>query len=136
MQPAIVDTSVWIDFFNNAVSPETETLSEMISGAIEVYLTPTILQEILQGFSSDKDYSKAKDLLEAFPMVTIDQVDAAVGAAELYRRVRKKGKTIRRSNDCLIAYFALKKGLPLLQKDRDFPAIASVTDLRLVECRN
>lgn len=40
-------------------------------------------------------------------MLELDTVEAAIGAADLYRALRKKGITIRKSNDCLIAYYAI-----------------------------
>ena len=91
-----------------------------------------ILQEILQGFRDDKDYSIAKESLLEFNMLDIDSVDAAIGAADIYRKARKNGKTIRKSNDCLIAYYATYHNVPILQKDRDFPMLSDICEIKLV----
>ena len=132
MESIIVDTSVWIDFFNGINSEEVDKFSTIMESEVIIWLTPTILQEILQGFTIDKDFKLAKGLLNDFPLFYLDPRDAAIGAAELYRKMKKAGKTIRKSNDCLIAYYAIEKGIPLLQKDRDFEIMAGVVELKLV----
>lgn len=65
-------------------------------------------------------------------MLQLDPVEAAVGAADLYRTLRKKGVTIRKPNDCLIAHYALSYDIPLLHYDVDFEQIAQHTPLRFV----
>ncbi len=134
MKDILVDTSVWIDFFNGIPSREVDLLTEYIEIDYTVYICPVILQEVLQGFKSDSDYNITKGLLLAFPILEVDLVDSAIGAADIYRALRKKGKTIRKSNDCLIAYYAITHNLPVLQKDRDFPVMADHTNLEIVAC--
>lgn len=88
--------------------------------------------EILQGFRSDKIHEEVKNILLAYSFTNEDSIPDAIGASGLYRSLRKKGITIRKSLDCLIAYTAIKNGLPLLQKDRDFDNIAKHTKLKLI----
>ena len=66
-------------------------------------------------------------------MLSFDPVQAAEGAAELYREARKKGVTVRRSLDSLIAWYAIQAELPVLHRDRDFDELARVSALQIVE---
>lgn len=129
----IVDTSVWIDVLRNNSTPKAEFLKKYISAGKQPYITPTILQEVLQGVSDEERYKHVKEGILANKLLTLDPVEAAIGAAELYRSLRKKGVTIRRPNDCLIAYYALVHDLPVLHNDVDFDQIARHTALRVVD---
>ena len=119
----MVDSTVWIDFFNGNRTTETETLKNLIRNDEQVCLSPTILQEVLQGFKADSDYETAKDLLMAFPILVINPIELAIQAAELYRGLRKKGITINTSNDCLIAMAAKNRGCSILSSDKDLKKI-------------
>jgi hypothetical protein len=78
MKDILVDTSVWVDFFNGIPSREVDLLTENIEIDYTVYICPVILQEILQGFKGDSDYNITKGLLLAFPILEVDPVDSAV----------------------------------------------------------
>lgn len=119
----LIDTSVWIDFFNGKESREVKILIDYIENDGPIFLTPTIVQEILQGISSDKYFDKIKSDLLAFDILNDDALEMALGAVNIYRKLRKKGVTIRKSNDCLIAHYANKHGLEILHSDRDFDMI-------------
>ncbi|MDH5398967.1 MAG: PIN domain nuclease [Cyclobacteriaceae bacterium] len=119
-KPLLVDTSVWICFFNGINCPETDLLSTYLEQDGPIYICPTILQEVLQGIRDDKQYAEVREYLLALPILNDDGVEMALSAAGLYRSLRKKGKTIRKSNDCLIAQYAIKHGLKVLHRDRDF----------------
>lgn len=127
----VVDTSVWIDFFNGVDSTQTTLLSGLIQNDFPIWITATILQELLQGFQSDSDFNTARSLLLAHSMAEADPVMAAIGAASLYRSARKKGQTIRKSNDCLIAWHCIYLDLPILHKDRDFDSLSTVSNLKI-----
>jgi predicted nucleic acid-binding protein len=96
---------------------------------------PIILQEILQGIRKDSDYRKVKDIVLSYPILKMDPVQAAIEAANLYRDLRKKGLTIRKSNDCLIASYAIKYNIPLLHNDSDFDLIASRSHLKIASIK-
>lgn len=119
----IVDTSVWIDFFNGNENEGVLTLVEYIENDYPIYLCPPIIQEILQGVSNDKRFNKIKDNLMCFNVLNDDALESALGAVNIFRDLRKKGYTIRKSNDCLIAYYSIKHSLTILHKDRDFDII-------------
>lgn len=93
MKGVLVDTSVWIDFFNNVDTKEADLLYSYIEEDYPVYICALILQEILQGFNRDKDYNIAKDLMLSYPFLRTEPIEFAAGAADLYRRkIEKEGK--------------------------------------------
>jgi predicted nucleic acid-binding protein len=132
MNRILVDTSVWIDFLNGKKNKQTTVLTQLIEEDFAIAICPTIIQEILQGIRDDKGFKLVKESLSGFELLVIDPVEAAHGAASLYREIRKKGLTIRKSNDCLIAFYAIFYKIPLLHKDEDFNRISKYSELKLV----
>jgi predicted nucleic acid-binding protein len=121
--PLLIDTSVWIDFFKGIDTENVKIFTYYMENDFPVFICPVIIQEILQGIKSDKEYARVKDNLFALNVLNDDAIEAAIGAAEIFRILRKKGVTIRKSNDCLIAFYALKYSLKILHNDRDFDKI-------------
>lgn len=134
-EPLIFDTSVWIDMLKNKNNPASNLLADYVEHNDEVLLTPTILQEILQGIREDRQYLHLKEILSYFTMLQLPPSFAATGAAELYRSLRKKGLTIRKSNDCLIAFFAIELSIPLVHLDKDFDLISKHSNLKTWKSR-
>lgn len=128
----IVDTSIWVDAFREVHTKQTELVAKYIATDQRIYVTPTIIQEVLQGVRTDDRYTIVKEGILAQSVLKLDPVEAAIGAADLYRSLRRKGVTIRKPNDCLIAHFAIFYDIPLLHNDVDFDQIARHTALRLV----
>lgn len=122
----LFDTSIWIDFFFGSDSEEVNLLTHYLKEDLPVFTCPVIIQEVLQGIRDDKTFEGVKDSFLALPVLTENPVDAAIGAAQIYRHLRKKGITIRKSNDCLIAYYALKNSKRVIHKDRDFDLILKI----------
>ena len=122
-KPIIVDTSVWINFFRGIDSREVRILTKYLENDWVIYLCPTIVQEILQGITNDNQFEEVKEYLLAFNILSDDPIEMAIEAANLYRLARKKGKTVRKSNDCLIAQYAVRYKLEVLHRDRDFDLI-------------
>lgn len=129
-EPLIFDTSVWIDFLKNKRKPETDLLTSYIEQDEQILLIPTILQEVLQGIREDKQYAHIKEIFTYITVLQIPPVQAAIGAAGLYRGLRKKGLTIRKSNDCLIAFYAIAFSTPLVHLDSDFELIRKHSKLK------
>ena len=119
----IFDTSVWIDFFKGIKSDQTQLLVYLLENDLPVYYCPVILQEVLQGIKKDTEFKDVKDVFTVLNKLVEDPYQAATSAAEIYRNLRKKGITIRKGNDCLIAWYALKKSLEVIHNDRDFDII-------------
>lgn len=129
-EPLIFDTSVWIDFLRNKSNPPSDLLTSYIEKNDQVLLTPTILQEVLQGIRDDAKYEHIKDIFSYFTTLQLPPIHAAVGAAGLYRSLRKKGVTIRKSNDCLIAFYAIEFSTALVHLDSDFDLITKHAKLK------
>ena len=115
----IVDSSVWIHYFNGVVTPQTDLLHGAL-GQRAIGLGDVILCEVLQGYRHQKDFEAARDALLRFPIHPIGGVQLALKSAENFRFLRRKGITVRKTIDCLIATFVIEKGFSLLHDDRDF----------------
>ncbi|HCE58932.1 MAG TPA: VapC toxin family PIN domain ribonuclease [Prolixibacteraceae bacterium] len=125
----LFDTSVWIDYFSGIDTTQTILLTKHIENDLPIFICPVILQEVLQGVGNDKDYHKIKNSFLELNILSEDPLEAAIGAADIYRKLRKKGLTIRKSNDCLIAWFAIKNSLEIVHNDRDFDMILDNIEL-------
>lgn len=132
MSSVLVDTTVWIDALNGKSTWQVALLEQLID-VDNVVLCPVIVQEILQGIRLDHDFNKVKENLSGFNVLLLDPVKAAVDAASLYRKIRKQGVTIRKSNDCLIATYAIAHRIYLLHNDADFTKISQYSDLIVLE---
>lgn len=115
----LVDTSVWVDYFNGIKNEFTDTLDSALEEGT-VAIGDLIFLEILQGFKNDKDFRKAKNILESLDQYEMFGHAMALKCAENYRVLRKKGITIRKTTDVIIATFCIENQLPLLFSDRDF----------------
>ena len=124
----LVDSSVWIDFFNGTENAETDKLNEVL-GLEEVVIGDLILAEVLQGFRSDKDFKVAKDVLTSLTVHDLIGKELAIKSANNFRKLRKKGITIRKTADVIIATYCIENKIPLLFTDKDF--VPFVDNLRL-----
>ncbi|MBA3422864.1 MAG: PIN domain nuclease [Thermoleophilaceae bacterium] len=127
----VVDTSVWVDLLRGNEAPGAERAATLIEDGAPVALTDVVLAEVLQGLASERDARRVERHLRAFPILRLDGLDDFVLAAELYRRARRAGVTIRKTLDCLIAAPCVRTGAPLLHADADFDRLASCTELRI-----
>jgi predicted nucleic acid-binding protein len=125
----IVDSSVWIDYFNGKDLPEVTKLDELLETEL-LGIGDLILAEVLQGFRQDSDYRKAKQLLTSLTVFEMLGSEAAINSADNFRALRKKGLTVRKTIDVAIATFCINNGHSLLFSDRDF--LPSVEHLGLV----
>lgn len=124
----LVDTSVWIDYLNGKESSQTNILDKALIDGI-VSIGDLILLEILQGIKGEREYNKTKTalaLLEQYEMFGHNMVEKC---AENFRFLRKKGITIRKTNDVIIATFCIENNFPLLFSDRDFIPFVDHLDL-------
>ena len=115
----IADTSIWIDYFNGSDNPLTDELDKGLAQGI-VAIGDLIFLEILQGFKNDKDYDLAKSTLSTLEQYEMFGHNQALKSAENYRKLRKKGITIRKTADVIIATFCIENQMPLLFLDKDF----------------
>ncbi|TAE36830.1 MAG: PIN domain nuclease [Runella slithyformis] len=128
----LVDTSVWINHFNGVMNAETSFLANGLDiNPRTLAINATILQEVLQGAKSDGHFHVYEIVLANTTFLQLDLRAAAINAAQLYRGLRKKGVTIRKPNDCLIAYYALHFNIELCHNDVDFDLIAAHNNLKI-----
>ncbi|MDP2180210.1 PIN domain nuclease [Methylicorpusculum sp.] len=115
----LADTSVWIDYFNGNINAHTDALdAALFEGTAAI--ADVIFLEILQGFRSDRDYLMARDRLSTLDQYSVFNSGMVEQCAENYRYLRKRGITIRKTNDVIIATYCIEHRLPLLYLDRDF----------------
>jgi len=126
----LVDTSVWIDYFNGAENRQTESLDHILSEQ-SVLTGDIILTEILQGFDSDKDFRLAKQALDPLDCVHLGGKSLAIKAASDFRFLQSKGVTIRKTADMLIGSWCIEHEVELLHNDIDFDRIATQLPLQI-----
>lgn len=134
MPKLVVDSSVWIDFFNKRTSPQIEHLKSLLierSTTSPIVILPVIMQEILQGIEDDGFFNTVEEDLEGLEFLYYDLYEFAIKTAKLYRVLRRKGITINKANDCLIAAICIENKIPLFHKDKDFDNIAKHTSLKI-----
>jgi predicted nucleic acid-binding protein len=128
----LVDTSVWIDFLQNKSTVYAKKLNELIkNNNEEIILAPIILMEILQGIKDDKAFEEIKSYLLEFSIIDTKGINSYLNAVNIYRLCRKKGLTVRKSIDLLIASIAQENDLEIFHKDRDFDNIAKVIKIKI-----
>lgn len=115
----LVDSSVWIDFFRGTPSPEADRLDALL-GNEPVLIGDLILTEVLQGFTSERDFNQAHRLLGSLDLIEIAGRKIATQAARNFRTLRALGVTERKTLDTLIATRCIESGIALLHSDRDF----------------
>ena len=115
----LVDSSVWIDYFNGRSSRATDRLHDLV-GHEEIAMGDLVAVEVLQGFRSDADFNLARRLIESFPSISMLSSSGIVDCAQNYRLFRQRGVTVRSTIDVIIATCCIAWGHSLLYSDRDF----------------
>ena len=126
----LVDSSVWIDYFNGAITPQTERLDKLL-GYEPLAIGDLIVVEVLQGFDDDRQFAQARRLLASLTLVEIGGIDIAIAAALNFRALRKRGITVRKTIDTVIATRCIESGYELLHSDKDFDPFAKYLGLRV-----
>jgi predicted nucleic acid-binding protein len=117
----IVDSSIWIDYLNGAINSHTEWLDKELFRQ-RIGLTDLILCEVLQGIRTDVRFLQVREYLLNFQVFGFGGIAMATAAAQNYRTLRKRGVTVRKPMDCLIATFCILEDHDLLHRDGDFDA--------------
>jgi len=115
----IVDSSVWIDYFTGKRSPGAEKLDSLLGKEL-VAIGDLILIEVLQGFRAEKDFRQARKLLLSLTVVNMLDTAITQKSAVNFRTLRKKGVTVRKTIDAIIATYCIENKFPLLHSDKDF----------------
>jgi len=127
----LVDSTVWIDFFNGQITPQTDFLADMIVSQ-PILVGDLILGEVLQGFQNETHFEKALNAFGKFQQVSLVTPELAVQSAINYRVLRTKGFTVQKTIDCLIATFCIVKEHDLLHSDKDFDLFEQHLGLRVI----
>ena len=129
----VVDTTVWIDFLEARKTPFDLHLRDLIERGEALALTDLIYCEVLQGILDELAFRRVRSILQSYPIFRMRGLDTFEHAAGIYRDCRRRGFTIRKTADCLIAATCLEAGAELYHNDRDFEAMAKVRDLKIYQ---
>ncbi|OGP94242.1 MAG: twitching motility protein PilT [Deltaproteobacteria bacterium RBG_16_54_18] len=127
----VADTSVWIDYLKGIKARHTDILDQellhnrIITGDI-------IIAEFLQGFKDEKDYNQAKEIMNALEYHDFVGKEIAYKAAQNFRKLRKKGITVRKTIDVIIATFCIENNFPLIHNDKDFDPMEQYLGLKVI----
>lgn len=125
-----IDSTVWVDYFNGRITTQTDYLDNTLT-SIPVLVGDLILAEVLQGFRQDSDFEQARRALGKFETVSMVTPDLAIQSARNYRTLRKKGITVRKTIDNLIATYCIENNHELLHNDSDFDPYEQFLGLRV-----
>jgi len=126
----VADTSAWIDYFRGVSAPHTDLLDKELQ-TNRVVTGDLIITELLQGFKNEKEYAKAKSLMELLDYRDFVGKAIAFKAVENFRNLRSKGVTVRKTIDVIIATFCIENGFQLIHNDRDFDPIEIYLGLKV-----
>lgn len=127
----VVDTSVWVDYFNGVENPQTDFLNAILDKT-PILIGDLILAEVLQGFRHDPDFEKVRRILGKFMQESMVNPVLAVQSARNYRFLRQKGVTVRKTIDSLIATFCIENDHELLHNDSDFDGYEKHLGLQVI----
>jgi predicted nucleic acid-binding protein len=127
----LVDTSVWISYFRGVETRETILLDQLLE-TDQIVVNELIIAEILQGITDDAEYKQVKSMIMNLTFISMGGIENAVQSANFYRTLRKRGVTIRKTIDALIAAFCIRHDMILLHHDRDFEPFVSHFDLKTI----
>lgn len=128
----VVDTSVWVDYFNGRATPATDRLDFLLPRELLV-VGDLILIEVLQGFRSPRNFRRALQYLNALDFRAMVGREVALASARNYRRLRERGVTVRKTIDVIIGTFCIENRHELLHSDRDFDPMARHLGLRVAK---
>lgn len=126
----VADTSAWIDYVRGIDAPHTNLLDYELDHN-RIITGDLIITEFLQGFRSEKDYQAAKEIIESLEYHDLSGKKIALQSAQNFRILRKKGITVRKTIDLMIATFCIENGFELLHNDRDFDPMENILGLQV-----
>ena len=127
----LVDSSVWIDYFRDTVTPQVERLASLLDEQA-LAIGDLVLTEVLQGCRLDREFNEVRRLFSRLQLVTLGGPDVAVQAASNYRKLRALGVTVRGTVDVVQATRCIVSGHPLLHSDGDYDGFERHLGLRSV----
>jgi predicted nucleic acid-binding protein len=127
----LADTSAWVEYLRATGSPVHLRLRRLIADEGDLVTTEVVMMELLAGETTPEGVVRLRRLLGRFDLLAVEGLADYEAAAELHRRCRAGGETVRNLTDCLIAAVAVRHGAALLHRDQDFDVIARHTRLRV-----
>ena len=127
----LADTSAWVEYLRATGSPAHLRLRELVAGEGELATTEVVTMELLAGAATQDEVVRLRRLLLRCQLLPVEGLADYEAAAELYRRCRAGGETVRSLTDCLIAVVAIRHEAALLHRDHDFDVLARHTALRV-----
>ena len=126
----LVDTSAWAEFLNGTSSPEARAVDRLLAGEDDVVTCGLVAAEVFQGIRRDREELEA--FFRKMTFLEAAGIDTYLKAADLHRRLRRRGVTIRSTIDCFLAVLAAENGCEILFRDRDLRQIveSGLLDLR------
>ncbi len=131
MAPALADSAIWIDHFNDRLTPEVGLLRDA-AGTGTIIVGDLVMMEILRGVRNEYQYRRIQLALLAFQQRDLASREILLKAGDNYRFLRALGFTVRSVVDCIIATYCIEHRLPLLHSDRDFDPFEQHLGLRVV----
>jgi predicted nucleic acid-binding protein len=131
----LVDTSAWIEFLRKSGHPVHIALKRLLQRRAPIATTEVVIMEVLAGAKTDSDHARLRALLLGLPRIRIRGLPDFEDAAVLYRKCRRKGDTVRKLIDCLIATVAIRERASLLHNDRDYDVLARHSKLEIERVR-
>ena len=125
----LVDSSVWIDLLNDVVTEQVRRLRALLP-TTPLLIGDLILCEVLQGFRIEAQARLVERSLSRFEAVSLIDPELAVKAAANYRFLRRRGITVRKTIDVIIATYCIQRGHSLLHSDRDFAPMERLLGLQ------
>ncbi|HLA77737.1 MAG TPA: PIN domain-containing protein [Vicinamibacteria bacterium] len=119
----LVDTSAWVDFLNGFPSPAADALADLLRGDDDVCTCGIVAAEVFQGLRRERGRDAIRRSFEDMVFLEPSGMRLYLRAADLYRGLRERGRTIRSTIDCVVAAIAEEGGCRLLARDRDMDAI-------------
>jgi predicted nucleic acid-binding protein len=129
----LADISAWVEYLRATGSPMHLRLRDLIAGDGELATTEVVAMELLAGAAAQDEVVRLRRLLLRFQLLPVEGLADYEAAADLYRRCRAGGETVRKLTDCLIAVVAIRHGAALLHRDHDFDVLARHTPLRVAQ---
>jgi predicted nucleic acid-binding protein len=121
----LADTSAWVEYLRATGSQTHTTMRRLIAQEVDLVTTDVVVMEILAGARTEERLLQLRRLLNRFELVPVVGLADFEAAADIYRRCRRRGETVRKLTDCLVAAVALRAKAEVLHSDRDFEVITS-----------
>lgn len=119
----LVDSSAWIDFLNGYPSPERSALHDLIESEDDLCTCGLVVAEVFQGLRRESGRAEFEKLFRELTLLEPRGLDLYLRAADLYRALRSRGRTVRSTIDCMIAVLAEEHGCHVLARDRDLDLV-------------